>query len=101
MWFQLYCNKDPGVTSALVQKAEALGFTALVVTADLPVLGNREIDLRNGFRMPSELQLVNLRAVHDQRQLPVTSDTELIVAQFDTICRFAISPGCAVRPNCR
>lgn len=82
MWFQLYCNKDPGITTALVEKAEALGFAALVVTADLPVLGNREIDQRNGFRMPSELQLVNLRAVHEKRQLPVTSDTELIVAQF-------------------
>lgn len=82
MWFQLYCNKDPGVTKTLVEKAEAAGFTAFVVTADLPVLGNREIDLRNGFRMPSELQLVNLRAVHENRQLPVTSDTELIAAQF-------------------
>jgi 4-hydroxymandelate oxidase len=82
MWFQLYCNKDPGVTKALVEKAEAAGFAALVLTADLPVLGNREIDQRNGFRMPSELQLVNLRAVHERRQLPVTSDTELIVAQF-------------------
>ncbi len=82
MWFQLYCNKDPGVTQALVRRAEELGFNALVVTTDLPVLGNREIDMRNGFRMPSEMQLVNLRAVHDQRLLPVTSDTELIVAQF-------------------
>ncbi len=82
MWFQLYCNKDPAITKALVEKAEAHGFAALVVTADLPVLGNREIDLRNGFRMPSELQLVNLRAVHEKRQLPVTSETELIVAQF-------------------
>jgi 4-hydroxymandelate oxidase len=82
MWFQLYCNKDPGITQALVEQAEALNFAAIVVTADLPVLGNREIDQRNGFRMPSELQLVNLRAVHEKRQLPVTSDTELIVAQF-------------------
>jgi 4-hydroxymandelate oxidase len=82
MWFQLYCNKDAGVTKALVEQAEACGFSALVVTADLPVLGNREIDQRNGFRMPSELQLVNLRAVHEKRLLPVTSDTELIVAQF-------------------
>jgi len=82
MWFQLYCNKDPGVTQALVRRAEELGFAALVVTVDLPVLGNREIDQRLGFRLPSELELVNLRAVHDQRQLPVVSDTELIVAQF-------------------
>ncbi len=82
MWFQLYANKDPGITTALVEKAEACGFGALVVTVDLPVLGNREIDIRNGFQMPSELQLVNLRAVHEKRQLPVASETELIVAQF-------------------
>lgn len=82
MWFQLYVNKDPGVTTALIEKAEALDFRALVLTVDLPVLGNREIDMRQGFQMPSELQLVNLRAVHEKRLLPVTSDTELIVAQF-------------------
>lgn len=82
MWFQLYVNKDPGVTQALVEKAEAENFAAIVVTVDLPVLGNREIDIRNGFQMPSELQLVNLRAVHEQRHLPVASETELIVAQF-------------------
>jgi 4-hydroxymandelate oxidase len=82
MWFQLYVNKDPGITQALVEKAEAGNFAAIVVTADLPVLGNREIDIRNGFQMPSELQLVNLRAVHEQRHLPVASETELIVAQF-------------------
>ena len=49
MWFQLYCNKDPGITQALVDQAHACGFAAIVVTVDLPVLGNREIADRTGL----------------------------------------------------
>ena len=40
-WFQLYVNKDRGVTRSLVQRAEAAGFTALELTVDAPVLGQR------------------------------------------------------------
>ncbi len=48
-WFQLYAQADPGRTRSLVERAEAAGYGAILVTVDLPVLGYRERDLRNGF----------------------------------------------------
>jgi 4-hydroxymandelate oxidase len=51
-WFQLYAQADAGRTRSLVERAAAAGYRALVVTVDLPVLGYRERDLRNGFDVP-------------------------------------------------
>jgi 4-hydroxymandelate oxidase len=48
-WFQLYTQVDPGRSRELVQRAEAAGYSAIVVTVDLPVLGYRERDRRSGF----------------------------------------------------
>lgn len=52
-WFQLYVQADPRVTRRLVERAAEAGYGALVVTVDLPVLGYRERDRRNGFELPS------------------------------------------------
>ncbi len=51
-WFQLYCFRDEGVTRALMEEAIGAGFEAIVVTVDAPRGGNRERDLRTGFRIP-------------------------------------------------
>jgi 4-hydroxymandelate oxidase len=51
-WFQLYAQADPRRSRALVERAEAAGYGALVVTVDLPVLGYRERDRRSGFDLP-------------------------------------------------
>jgi len=59
-WFQLYIYKDRGVTRSLVERAEAAGFTALELTADVPVLGQREADVRNHFHLPDGLTAANL-----------------------------------------
>ncbi len=48
-WFQLYTQADPARTRSLVERAEAAGYGAILVTVDLPVLGYRERDLRSGF----------------------------------------------------
>ena len=58
-WFQLYVHKDRGLTRNLVQRAHASGYTALVLTVDVPVLGRRERDLRNGFVLPPTLRVAN------------------------------------------
>jgi isopentenyl diphosphate isomerase/L-lactate dehydrogenase-like FMN-dependent dehydrogenase len=50
-WFQLYTQADPGRSRWLVERAEAAGYEAIVVTVDLPVLGYRERDLRSGFNL--------------------------------------------------
>ncbi len=38
-WFQLYIHKDRGLTKALVERAQAAGFSALCVTVDAPMMG--------------------------------------------------------------
>ncbi len=50
-WFQLYTPADRGLGQALVERAVAGGYRAVAVTVDLPLPGNRERDLRNGFRI--------------------------------------------------
>ncbi len=51
-WFQLYLQGEAGVSRSFVERAEAAGFGAIVLTVDLPVLGYRERDMRTGFELP-------------------------------------------------
>jgi 4-hydroxymandelate oxidase len=59
-WFQLYCYSDRGVTRDLIQRAEAAGAGAILVTVDTPLLGRREADERNKFALPQGVGPVNL-----------------------------------------
>ena len=54
-WFQLYWSSDRGVVRDLLDRAAANGFTAVVLTVDLPELGRRERDLRTGFEIPEQI----------------------------------------------
>jgi L-lactate dehydrogenase (cytochrome) len=56
-WFQLYMMKDRGFVRALVERAHKAGCPVLVLTADVPVLGQRHRDLRNGFTVPLSVGL--------------------------------------------
>ncbi|MEY3025162.1 MAG: hypothetical protein RLZZ238_59 [Planctomycetota bacterium] len=60
LWMQVYIAKDRGFTRSLIARAEAAGIEAFAVTADTPVWGIRERDMRNGFRVPDGLRIVNL-----------------------------------------
>ena len=51
-WFQLYMNMDRGVARSHVERAEAAGYQAIVVTVDVPGDGHRPRDLRNEFEAP-------------------------------------------------
>ena len=62
VWFQLYVYKDRKATEALVQRVEAAGCHALVLTVDAPLLGRRERDVKNRFGLPPELGVENLHA---------------------------------------
>ena len=59
-WFQLYVYKDRAITLELVQRAEAAGAKAIVLTVDAPGLGTRERDTRNNFCLPAGLTVENL-----------------------------------------
>ncbi len=56
-WFQLYVWRDREITRGLVERAQAEGYKALLVTLDTPVLGQRERDLRNGATIPPRITL--------------------------------------------
>jgi L-lactate dehydrogenase (cytochrome) len=59
-WFQLYVMKDRGFIRALIERAAAAKCSALVLTVDLQVLGQRHNDLRNGMTVPPELRIKNI-----------------------------------------
>ena len=63
VWFQLYANKDPGITRALMDRAVSAGCKALMLTVDTPIWGVRERDVRNGFRLPAGISAVNLASL--------------------------------------
>lgn len=48
-WFQLYWSSDRDVTASLVERAEDAGYSALIVTLDIPLLGWRERDIELGY----------------------------------------------------
>jgi isopentenyl diphosphate isomerase/L-lactate dehydrogenase-like FMN-dependent dehydrogenase len=54
-WFQLYWGPDRSQTQGLAERAVAAGYSAIVVTVDLPEVGRRERDLRTGFETPASL----------------------------------------------
>ncbi len=58
-WFQLYWLRDRDVVADLLCRAEDAGCRAVVLTVDVPVLGRRLRDLRNGFALPSWVKPVN------------------------------------------
>ena len=59
-WFQLYVMKDRGFVRALIERAAAAKCSALVLTVDLQVLGQRHRDIKNGMTVPPELRIRNL-----------------------------------------
>ncbi len=59
-WFQLYVQKDRGLTRSLMERAQAAGCPVLVLTVDLPLPGPRERDVRTGFTLPPRLGLANV-----------------------------------------
>ena len=61
LWFQLYWQADRGFNRALVQRAEAAGYEAIVLTADAPVQGVRDRERRAGLTPPPGVRAVHLR----------------------------------------
>src|SRR5438309_2994013 len=53
-WFQLYVMKDRGFIKALIERAIAAKCSALVLTVDLQVIGQRHADIKNGMTVPPE-----------------------------------------------
>jgi L-lactate dehydrogenase (cytochrome) len=63
LWFQLYLTHDRAQAYKLVDLAGSNGYTALVVTVDTVVAGNRVRDLRNGLSIPPALTMKTVASV--------------------------------------
>ncbi|MES2036755.1 MAG: alpha-hydroxy acid oxidase [Pseudomonadota bacterium] len=59
-WFQLYVMRDRGFVKELIQRAKNAKCSALVLTLDLQILGQRHKDLKNGMSVPPKLTLANV-----------------------------------------
>ena len=82
-WFQVYVVRDRGWTADLVARAAAAGYRALVLTVDVPLLGNRLRDLRNDFRLPTGLKPANAPPAAASRQRELAVDVLAQAGQFD------------------
>jgi len=82
-WFQVYVVRDRGWTAELVARAAAAGYRALVLTVDVPLLGNRLRDLRNNFRLPTGLKPANAPPAGAARQRELAADVLAQAGQFD------------------
>ena len=59
-WFQLYVMKDRAFIERLIDRAKAANCSALVLTLDLQILGQRHKDLKNGLSAPPKLTIANM-----------------------------------------
>jgi L-lactate dehydrogenase (cytochrome) len=59
-WFQLYVMRDRGMSRELIERAKAAGCSALVLTVDLALQGQRDRDVHNGLTIPPTLRISNL-----------------------------------------
>jgi 4-hydroxymandelate oxidase len=60
LWVQLYWLRDRAITADLIDRAVAAGCRAVVLTVDVPIMGRRLRDVRNGFGLPPAVSAVHL-----------------------------------------
>ena len=58
-WFQLYVMRDRGFAASLIERAKAAQCSALMLTADLQIQGQRHRDIKNGLTVPPRLTVAN------------------------------------------
>jgi 4-hydroxymandelate oxidase len=63
LWYQLYVYRNREITKKLVERAEKLGYRALVITVDSQITGRRERDIRNSFTLPTGIRAGNLETI--------------------------------------
>jgi len=69
-WFQLYVPNDDKINRSLIERAKTAGYKTLVVTIDVPALGRRQRDIRNGLSVPIR---VSLKTIIQAAMKPVWS----------------------------
>jgi 4-hydroxymandelate oxidase len=86
VWLQLYVFRDRALTEGLVKRARDAGCTAICLTVDVPVQGNREHDVRNRFGLGGRAEMANFAGLAQSRMPEADGDSGLnafIHQQFD------------------
>ncbi|MBT0960456.1 alpha-hydroxy acid oxidase [Denitromonas iodatirespirans] len=78
LWFQLYVQPDPGANRALIERAEAAGYRALVITVDAPINGVRNREQRAGFHLPAGVEAVNLHGLPTPAPRELAPDASIV-----------------------
>jgi 4-hydroxymandelate oxidase len=73
-WFQLYCFRDRGLNLAVIDDVVEAGFTAIVLTVDVPYLGRREAGLRTGFVIPEDAVIPAYAAISGGKGAPTPAE---------------------------
>lgn len=83
-WLQIFLYRDRGLTREFLQRAQAAGFSGIVVTTDAPVHGRREQDSRNGFAIDQRLTISSLidAALHYKWWLRMARQPRFSMANF-------------------
>jgi 4-hydroxymandelate oxidase len=98
VWFQLYTRPDRPFNQNLIQRAEAAGCKAIVITVDTPVVGIRNREERAYFRLPPNLNLPNLNIGPDiHRRSPhyafgLLPNPTLTWKEIEWLCSIAKTP---------
>ena len=59
-WFQLYIPNDEAINKSLIERAINAGYQTLIVTTDVPALGRRQRDIKNGLAVPPKISLASI-----------------------------------------
>ncbi len=98
VWFQLYTRPDREFNQNLIQRAEAAGCKAIVVTVDTPVVGIRNREERAYFRLPPTFNLPNLNIGPEiHRRSPhyafsLLPNSKLTWREIEWLCTVAKTP---------
>ncbi len=92
MWFQLYVYRDREVTRALIERARDVGYQAIMLTVDAPLLGRRERDIRSGFTLPGDLHIANAETAGMGQVPEASTDASGLMLHFRDLHDPALTP---------
>lgn len=82
-WFQLYPFKDDGFTQELLNRAKSSGFSAIIITIDMPVMAKRIRDLENNFQLPKNISFANLITMESTSSSPLKFTNKIFHPALD------------------
>lgn len=91
-WFQLYVHPNRQLNKQLIQKVESLGFKALVITVDVPKIGNRRHNITNQVNLMKNLLLKDLGSPEKVGKIPEPSGQALQEVDFHPSFLFSFFP---------